>query len=491
MSIRGRTKVPIPSFKPPSIDDATQDAAPDHKLETKSIRLSIDSQWIIHLDNALRLHCYQEEQKGRPNSEWISFAEFSKVSSKIEYGSSVIAATTTTQRDSHVEDLPQVRGLSKAERFWHDMYCVAVPSLYRVNKSSARRDGEKIETNGTSSRAKKRRRQAVVAVELMLVTGEESTNRLKELRRLIREAKTSGIPKAKSDSALRLLLALQRERTNQLNPVEETKKSRNNNSDNQTNGLTTIDCLLRDIGSMRAMKNDAGVDGVDTKNIGSNAATIDDRVRARAKEREQDLEQAKASRLDPREERVAIADALYSYACQVLRRKRSLSRSNRAGGGTQILAANNTGRIKARKGLSLSPRFSVRTDVEKNSTSNSLSKCIVTFKEVVQNGIPNRSRNETARVMVDIIHTLSSSSNSRGDSISTTSDAPRFLKWKDLKTGKTNGVPIPKSAMVTIDTHGFKMVREILTRERFFKPTALYDKTSHDSNAETGIYFQK
>mmetsp|Transcript_18350 Transcript_18350/g.42313 ORF Transcript_18350/g.42313 Transcript_18350/m.42313 type:complete len:487 (-) Transcript_18350:178-1638(-) len=485
MSIRGRTRVPIPSFQPPTIpiDDATEILSLERKSETKFIRLSIDSQWMVHLDNALRLHCHQEEKKGRPNSEWISFAEFSKVSSKIETGGFVLADTTETRskiRNSRTWDLPQVRTLSKAERFWHDVYCVAVPALYRVNESNSRGDGEKIETNrNTAPRPNKRRRlAAVVAVDLMLVTGrQESMNRLKKLRRLIREAETSGIPKAKSDSALRLLLALRQERENKVNLWEDPNRIAKNNTDNETNGLSTIDCLLRDTRSTTATTNDAGIDGVETENVGSAATTIDERVRARAKEREHDLEQAKASRLDPREERVAIADALYSYACQVLRRKQSLSRRKKAGGETPGLFAKNRGSIRARNGMSLSPRFAaVRIEDEKNSTRDSASKCIVTFKEVVENGIPNRSRKETARIMLDIIRTLSLSSKCRGDSLSSSSNVPRFLKWKDLKSGKTNGVPISKNATVTIDTNDFKKVREILKGERFLKPAALDGK---------------
>jgi hypothetical protein len=186
------------------------------------------------------------------------------------------------------------------------------------------------------------------------------------------------------------------------------------------------------------------------------ATTIDDRIRARARERELNLERAKAARKDPRDERVAIADALYSYACHVLRRKQSRGRTSKPS-----LSAT----------ASSSPRFSGRT----KATAPNSTKCIVTFKEIVQKGLPNRSRKEITRILLDIARVLSSvSSNSSGDA--STLVSPKFLKWKDPKTGEAYGVPISKNASITIDTSDFKKVREILSRKRVSNVTVANDE---------------
>lgn len=503
MSIHGRTKIPVPSFAPPILDDAkgtednTNDATQNYKLETRLIRIPLKVQCMIHLDNALQLHRHQQEQQGQPNSDRISFADFSKISSKVETDNgallspkddNVIAAVSESKKNHRnpiAEDFPVLWNLSKAERFWHDLYCVAVPALYRVNDSTTHSNGDNIENNSNSSpQPKKRRRLAATALELiprLAEAAEGSKNRLKELRRLVREASTHGIPKAKSDSAFRLLLAFRREKTNNLHGIKEIVRkdisadTSNSNSNNKTNESTTVDSLLRDTGLSSVRENDAGIDSVET----SITTTIDDRIRARAKERERNLEQARAARKDPRDERVAIADALYSYACHILRRRRSRSQST--SDGPRVLASRTT---TTQLGKGVSSRFSGRTANAKVPTIPS-SKCIVSFKEVVQNGLPNRSRRETTRIMSDIVEVLSVLSNSRSDLSSSSSVAPRFLRWKDPKTGKAYGVPIAKNATVTIDTSDFKKVREILNRERVSNATVGHVKKRSASNDET------
>jgi len=75
--------------------------------------------------------------------------------------------------------------------------------------------------------------------------------------------------------------------------------------------------------------------------------------------------------------------------------------------------------------------------------------------------------------MSDIIRVLSMSSSSSkstkdseggSSSSSSSSYASNFLKWRDPKTSKINGVPISKNATVWIDTTDFKQVRAILNR---------------------------
>ena len=526
MSLQGRRNIPVPSFAPPSTTTTSNDctkktATIKANAETNNddddgvavtteneeviiipesrqlIRLPVNTQCMIHLDNALQLYRHQQKQQGLPDSDRISFANFSKISSKVEAKGSAAAAdddndddraavdaastadvgesesqNTKIRKNPVEEDLvPELWNLSKEERFWHDLYCVAVPVLYSVNDSAAHSNGgqknETTDSNSTSPQRKKKRRRRLAAIPLELTlhleTGAESSksNRVKELRRLVREAGTLGVPKAKSEKALCLLQALRQENEKELDRKTiiaanaASSSSNNNNSDHKS----TADSLLRDSGpsSAAATANDNSIAGT---------TTIDDRIRAKAKERERNLEQARAARKDPREERVAIADALYSYACHVLRRRqsRSQNKSRRFSGRSSSVNANASSNANAIAKVPPS-----RTTTIASSTT----KCILTFKEVVESGLPNRSRKEIARIMWNIVEVLSSVSTS----LSTSSVAPstKFLKWKDFKTGEAYGIPISKNATVTIDTTDFKKVREILNRERFLNNATTVD----------------
>ncbi len=399
MNVQVKRKIPIPSFALP----VTPNKSPkDGASETKRVKLAVEMQRMIHLENALQLNLHQQKQQAAPKSDTISFADFSKISSKIEIASlsNENEESKTELESPRAEELPNLVNLSKAERFWFDLYCVAVPDLYHVAEPS-------METKDDVPRAKKRRRLVAMALELKPTVNKnlESKNRLGELRRLIRQASTEGIPKSKSEKALSLLLALKQEKENQSELVAASKSS----NDKKSNESSIVDSLLRDTNA--------------TTKTPIATTTIDDRIRARAKERERNLEQAKAARKDPREERVTIADALYSYACHILRRKQSRS------------------------------RFSVN----KPSKTAASKKCTLTFQEIVQKCLPNQSRKEITRILLDIVKVLSA--NADGTSF-------KFLKWKDLRTGQLCGVPISKNTSVTIDTSDFKNVREILNREK-------------------------
>merc|ERR1712224_15551 len=110
-----------------------------------------------------------------------------------------------------------------------------------------------------------------------------------------------------------------------------------------------------------------------------------------------------------------------------------------------------------RRGRELpSNRFSSRDVSEKNGISASL-KSILTFKEVVNHAIANRSRKDISRLMHDIVQA------SHGTT------AHNFLKWQDPKNGVKNTLPISKTASVCIDTSNFKQARAVLNRKKGFK----------------------
>lgn len=477
MSRRGRTKIPIPSFKPPppvieassearkvSVRSTNDETGMREMAKTK-IRLPLNEYCLIKLETALQLYLHHQQQNG----DRVSFADFSTIASKIDKN------VTLSSKDNKIDDADhQVDNkgdssdsfglwkLSTEERLWHDIYCVAVPALYGIG------DPNNNENN------KNGRKAAAAALVLTRVSFPAATivgkvagegNRLKELRRLIKEAKIQGIYKAKSGRAFDLLLAFRREKTKY---DQERRKVKNLAKELEENGSvdancdgsnnivsekkkqSRIDLLLQDPGSTNM--NATMIVVKDGK------STIEDRVRARAQERNKNLQQAKAARKDPREERVPIADALFSYASHILRRTRCRRKQH-----ASKTKSSNSGRETIR-GLSLSSRFAKTADGNEKmeNISPSPSKCILTFQEVVKNALPNRSRKEIARLMLDIVQVLSLSSSKNRSRGSTCN----FLKWRDPTSGEINGLPISNNAIVWIETVNFKYIRAVLNRKK-------------------------
>jgi hypothetical protein len=549
MSDHGRMKIPIPSFRPPPPEESFEantssdsnrknknkngnktDRPSKTKMsemanKTTKIRLPINEQTLIQVESALQLHLHHHQQQ--QNGDRISFTDFFKIASKID-----INFTIPSTKDNKVDDdrtnsnvdsdSDSLWKLSKEERLWHDIYCVAVPALYRLDDPNnggdhSSIDPNKNENNNNSSSNNNARKKAAAALALTRVSFPAATtvrggegNRLKELRRLIREVQAQGIVKAKSKRAFDLLLSLRlektkydQERTKMKSVLSKDKLGENgsgdaNNSNSKgvgpdKNKRSLVASLLQDAGST----NNTNATMI-VENDGK--STIEDRVRARAKEREQNMEQARAARKDPREERVAIADALYSYASHVLRRTRCRTTKQQQASSTSSSSSktSNSGTTGVR-GLSSSSRFLGRTTTTTtgaktaNSSSDNMgnissspSKCILTFKEVVTNALPNRSRKEIARLMLDIVQVLSMTSQkedhcSHGVSYD-------FIKWREPESGgETNGLPISKKATVWIDTANFKDVRAVLNKEKTTDENQIQQKSQRQSGKKRPV----
>ena len=517
MSGQGRMKIPIPSFRPPPPEELSDTGSSCSRNKSKNgnktnrssktkmskiasktkIRLPINEQNLIQVESALQLHLHHHQQQ--QNGDRISFTDFSKIASKIDINFTISSKGNNGDDDDDVKDQTKSKvdsdndslglwKLSKEERLWHDIYCVAVPNLYKVDDPNNSGDHSAIDSSKNENNGRKKAAAALALTRVSFpasTTGGGEGNRLKELRRRIREFQTKGIVKAKSDRAFDLLLSLRREKTKydqertKMKSVVSKDKLRVNGSEDANNSSnkgivpgknkqSLIDSLLHDAG----FANNTNATMI-VENDGK--STIEDRVRARAKEREQNMEQARAARKDPREERVAIADALYSYASHVLRRTRCRTTKQQASS-TSSSKTSNLGTTGVR-GLSSTSRFLGRTttanaktvnssssDYIKNSSS-SPSKCILTFKEVVTNALPNRSRKEIARLMLDIVQVLSMSSQKEDHRSHDLSYS--FIKWREPESGGgTNGLPISKKATVWIDTANFKHVRAVLNKEK-------------------------
>ena len=450
-----QTKIPIPSFRPPPPhirNEASKNAeklSSDDEADTskdstkKKIHPILNQNALINLETALQLHLMRHQQQ---KEDQISYVDFITIATKIDKN---VAPKETKDlhckagNDGSSESLGLWK-LSGEERLWHDLYCVAVPTLYRIDNPQ------------------KTMALTQVSFTSALKTGEGEIvrtggNRLKQLRQLIGEARTKGIDKEKSDWAFdhlqkKKIFDEERRKILSLKVLSCSNEKRNKNR---------IDSLLQDVdlsdrGSALPVLTREERENIKSPSRQIQTSTIEDRVRARAREREQNLYQAEAAKNDPREERVSVADSLYSYATHFLRRTRSRPKYQTSKKMKKIQTPNP---IKGIKLQSSSSRFLNHTNNNENGANNS--RCAVTFKEVVDNALPNRSRKEITRLMLDIVQVLSMSS----------LGVDGFLKWRDPKGGDINGTLISKNATVWIETAHFKDVRAILNKNKIPKET--------------------
>jgi hypothetical protein len=202
MSDHGRMKIPIPSFRPPPPEESFEantssdsnrknknkngnktDRPSKTKMsemanKTTKIRLPINEQTLIQVESALQLHLHHHQQQ--QNGDRISFTDFFKIASKID-----INFTIPSTKDNKVDDdrtnsnvgsdSDSLWKLSKEERLWHDIYCVAVPALYRLDDPNnggdhSSIDPNKNENNNNSSSNNNARKKAAAALALTRVS---------------------------------------------------------------------------------------------------------------------------------------------------------------------------------------------------------------------------------------------------------------------------------------------------------------------------------
>jgi hypothetical protein len=139
--------------------------------------------------------------------------------------------------------------------------------------------------------------------------------------------------------------------------------------------------------------------------------TIEERVRTRANKRQETLQQIDDAKKDPHQDCLYVADALFTHARHILRR-----RSN-------------------------------SLQINSQSQSKQVTKCVLTFQDVVQT-IPNFNRHQVTQTLQEI-----------------RKRAPNWITWMDPQHG-TNGTPISKSATVFIPTANYKEIRAILSGQQ-------------------------
>jgi hypothetical protein len=370
-----------------SSDDGTR-----HSQQPPMISLPMTEQGMRKLESALQLYLKGGGGGSSSGKRRLSYHEFCRCVSKMA-GSSALAVglgsgssgrRRWSSSSSSLPDDSAILRLSREERFWHDLYCVAVPVLYDVNGMGD-----------------------LVTVELP-----PGQNRFQEMCRLTTMATEQGVPETKSKFAVDLLMSLRKPATKPNKTVAMDAKPKPTNHD-------VAESLLVASEPVSVSTTTASSSTAATKPL-----TIEERIRARAMERERDMQQADAARKDPREDWVAVADLLYTHANQVLRRFHKGSRF-------QTKQAAGSGPIST--------------------------KCATTFADIVKNVIPDRPRKEIASLFEGIIFSCPGST---------------FLKWQDPKSGR-NGNPISKEATVWIDIADYKRVRAVLNGEEPPAPASL------------------
>ena len=338
-----RGRIPIPSFST-AVAGIVDEEFPTPRKQS-----------ILLLEGALQLHFT------RTHTRYITYRAFCSLAAKIQNDATKTCSMSSSQ------DSAALLGLSKEELFWHDLYCVAVPTLYAVS-----------------------RQNESMTLQEVVVEG----NRSRELRRLFDDTSTqSSAYKKASRQALDLL---------------QSVRSTNHPMHTQQ-GSKSADAPSESVFKTNQVKNDASVV--------KPGMTLEERVTARSKQREADLQKFQDAQENSFEDRLSVADALYSHACHLLQRNKVFA--------SKFVKNNNP-----------------------NNNKPVQATCVLIFKDVVK-VVANRNRKEITRILKDINKVSSD-----------------FISWSSNKQ-KPNSVPIAKDATIRINTTNYKRVRILLSGEKF------------------------
>jgi hypothetical protein len=362
-------------------------------------------QSILQLETALQL------QFAKTGNQSITYPSFCVLAAKVQ-GPPVIvtpppstkvpAPTTKTVigndgSTSALSGSTNALDLSKAERLWHDLYCVAVPALYSASRK---------EEDST----------LVLKVDTRL----HKDNRLKELRRLLKETSTTS--SSYQQASHRAFGMLQSVRPVHAVPPAKAQRdlsTRKKAIDTLETVTTTTPGTEKHLGSSNSSSQIDKLSGL----------TLEERVTAKARKREEAMQTVQDGKKDSKEDRLVVADALFYHASHTLRRRYGSSSSS--------------------KGLSSTSSSAFRAGGSSSTfrTATTRTNCVFTFKDVVQVLANQRSRQEVTRILQQIAALT-----------------PDWIQWTDPVKG-LYGVPISKNATVSIATTDYKQVRAILAGE--------------------------
>lgn len=312
----------------------------------------LNEQWILQLESALQIHLFQTQKS------CVSYASLCSLVPKL----ALAPPGGNDEKNLFDATPPQLQALSNEERLWHDFACVVVPRLYTM--------------------VERQKEDDKIVLELQRVHHHQG-NRQHELRRLLQDAQARGVKRKLSAKILDWL-------------AQDKARRRQSSSD--------------------PGKTAAAVDTITVQNTGKESGRqpvqtleeLEERVRAKAKERLRHIEQAERQfKNQPNEELLTVADAIFSDARRTLRQ-----RQKRVG----------------------NSRFNITTRPGKVSSS----KCKVSLDSLMQ-VLPGYNRSQLWTMLLLIAE-----------------ECPDWMTWKQDGEFPADA---PMSALITIDTSNYKVVR--------------------------------
>jgi hypothetical protein len=309
----------------------------------------------IHSRNLLQVDCALQLYFNQRKTTNISYSEFQRtLAPKL-----VLEGPSSSSSGKSELPLPStLQELSRDDRLWHDLNCVFVPKLYQLVKNDA-----------------------------VLEVQKTSDNRMTLAKKLLEQAEKEGIDKKRSNEVLEMLHVL----LEQIRLTDETKKKNAAKENGKSNEEKASSNVIIEPGM-----------------------TLEERVRARAAQRDQALLKVDQNKdKDEATDLVKITDALFSYARLVLRR------SSRK----QLLRQNNH-----------------KKEEEESSTA------VFVFQDLLSS-MPNTSRKELSAILKSITH-----------------ECPGWIRWANPSNYKKQD-GISKKATVWLETGDYKRVRAKLNGE--------------------------
>ena len=444
---------------------------------TTTIHYPIEIQWMMTLETALQLYFSQTKRS------YITYAEFASLIPRLTLNAPTAKETTLSSSLSSSSSSSASISIPWTEiepRLWHDWYCLAVPNLYQVVIVVSESNQSILShTNLSPSSLRmevvtKQQQQPQQQLPQQQQHGSNGSNRWNEWRQLIHHATRHGISKEKSQQASYYLKLLLKHRTTSKEEDNSTLSFSTSSSSTSTSFSKTTWQQQQQQQQQHRSKGQEGhkqqqgkvnpalsLERTCPTNTTGRTLTVEERVRARGKQRQHLLETVHEAKLNPKEDRLAVADALFSHARHILRRRNSQIRSMVSNGPNTNNNTNN---------------YNNNQEGTKAST-----KCVLTFSDLLPVvPSPYQNRHKLTWILQDIVQRT-----------------PSWITWMDPNLPGKNPIPLSKFATVWIDTLDYKVIRARLAGEEFHPPqtppprslpvTAPMSTMTSSSSSSTGM----
>ena len=269
------SSIPIPTFD-------TVDNPNINKEDT--IQIPIEKRALLQLDCAMQMHFHQTK------TTKITYPAFCKLVSK------VVLERSWSKSDDQLDNLlpTAIQTLSNEERLYHDVYCILVPQMYQESS-----DGS-LQRNNINKQWSK------------------------QFRTLLDTASKNGVSKQRSDMVLGFFQS-------------RTKHNKKNEST-----TTTTSTEQKSIAVVLSQNKENTSTTTSSSSLSSSPSsiikpgmTLEERVRARAMQREQALQKmSQTKEKDQSMDLVKITDVLFSHARHMLRKTKNRQIHHKGGAKT-------------------------------------------------------------------------------------------------------------------------------------------------------------